>query len=269
IVVTGSIALGSDVDQEWATVWDPTRYAADVFERALSRHGVSVSGSVREQATPAAATPIAIHRSMTLGQMYVPFLKLSNNGHAEVLVKTMGAEKAGEGSWAPGLTVMRKALRNLGVDPDAMELVDGSGLSRMDLVPAQQITNVLLGAQKRPWFKLWYDALPISAQPDRFVGGTLRSRFVGTPAAGKIHAKTGSLTGVTTLSGYVTDADGERLIFSVMQNNLLDFDGESIEDAVGIRLAEFSRDGASAGVPVVPASKHTAPGLECSWLKAC
>ena len=63
---------------------------------------------------------------------------------------------------------------------------------------------------EEPWFQQWYDALPIAGNPDRFIGGTLRSRMRDTPAANNLHGKTGSLTGVTALSGYVTDKDGRR-----------------------------------------------------------
>jgi D-alanyl-D-alanine carboxypeptidase/D-alanyl-D-alanine-endopeptidase (penicillin-binding protein 4) len=111
--------------------------------------------------------------------------------------------------------------------------------------------------------------LPISAQSDRFVGGTLRSRMVGTPAAGRVHAKTGSLTGVTALSGYVTDADGKRLIFSIMQNNLVGFDGEQIEDKIAIRLAEYGANSTAHGVPTLPKTHYGPAGIECSWAKAC
>ncbi len=88
-------------------------------------------------------------------------------------------------------------------------------------VTAKSVTDVLLGAQHEPWFQQWYDALPIAGNPDRFVGGTLRSRMAGTPAANNLHGKTGSLTGVTALSGYVSTKDGRKLVFSMLSNNYL------------------------------------------------
>ena len=192
IVVSGTIGLDYGTDREWATVWEPTGYAADVFRRALASHGVTVAGDTTYAPTPARAHRIATHRSMTLAQIDTPFLKLSNNGHAEVLVKTMGAVLGHEGSWPAGLAAERPALTALGVDTDDIALVDGSGLSRMDYVSSEQVSNVLLGATSRPWFAGWYAALPIAGESDRMVGGTLRSRMVGTPAAGNVHAKTGS-----------------------------------------------------------------------------
>jgi serine-type D-Ala-D-Ala carboxypeptidase/endopeptidase (penicillin-binding protein 4) len=255
IVVTGTIGTGhTDVDQEWATVWEPTGYAADVFRRALAHHGVRVLGSTAYAVTPAGVRSLATHASMTLAQMYVPFLKLSNNGHAEALVKTMGAVVSHDGSWDAGLQVIASHLASFGVDPAVIQQVDGSGLSRMDLVPADQITHLLVAAQSKPWFTTWYNALPIAGNPDRMVGGTLRNRLAGTPAEG-MHGKTGSLTGVSALSGYVTDADGQRLIFSVLQNNYVHFSAKSLEDQVAIRVAEFGHGAAVAaarhGVPAV------------------
>jgi D-alanyl-D-alanine carboxypeptidase/D-alanyl-D-alanine-endopeptidase (penicillin-binding protein 4) len=269
ITVSGSIPLGSAVDQEWATVWNPTGYAADVFRRALAKHGVHVVGATEYAKTPATAAELASHQSMDLAHMYIPFLKLSNNMHAETLVKTMGEKVSGKGTWDAGIATEEGDLDKLGVNTKVMQLVDGSGLSRMELVTAQQISNVLLAAQHQPWFSTWYDALPISAQSDRFVGGTLRNRMVRTPAAGKVHAKTGSLTGVTALSGYVTDADGKRLIFSIMQNNLVGFDGEQIEDKIAIRLAEYGANSTAHGVPALPRTNYGPAGIECSWAKAC
>jgi D-alanyl-D-alanine carboxypeptidase/D-alanyl-D-alanine-endopeptidase (penicillin-binding protein 4) len=256
IVVTGTIGTGhTTVDQEWATVWEPAGYAADVFRQALAHHGVRVVGRTGYAATPAGTRSLATHASMTLAQMYIPFLKLSNNGHAEALVKTLGAVVSHDGSWDAGLQVIADQLASYGVDPSVIQQVDGSGLSRMDLVPADQIVHLLVAAQHKPWFDTWYNALPIAGNPDRMVGGTLRNRLRGTPAAG-MHGKTGSLTGVSALSGYVTDADGQRLIFSVLQNNYVHFSAKSLEDQVAIRVAEYGTGAAArTGVPKVPTAR--------------
>jgi serine-type D-Ala-D-Ala carboxypeptidase/endopeptidase (penicillin-binding protein 4) len=100
------------------------------------------------------------------------------------------------------------------------------------------------------------------------VGGTLRSRMRGTPAAGNVHAKTGSLTGVTSLSGYVTSADNEPLVFSVMLNQFLSGSPKDIEDKIAIRLAQFSRTAPAdvANVQLRQVQQDSAD-VECSWLK--
>lgn len=268
IVVSGTIAVGAEMDQQWATVWEPTGYAADVFHKALTKHGITIEGATTRGVTPERSIRLATHRSMPLSEMYVPFLKLSNNGHAEVLVKAMGQQVYGEGSWGAGIEAMLPALQKLGVDTDTIALVDGSGLSRMDYLPSREIAHLLAGAQDRPWFDTWYDALPIAGEPDRMVGGTLDDRMVDTAAAHNVHAKTGSLTGVTSLSGYVTAANGERLIFAVMQNYYVgDYDGKVTEDQIAIRLAEYG--GGKTGVPEVSERRRVPLDVECSWVKAC
>jgi D-alanyl-D-alanine carboxypeptidase/D-alanyl-D-alanine-endopeptidase (penicillin-binding protein 4) len=125
--------------------------------------------------------------------------------------------------------------------------------------------------QSEPWFDTWYDALPIAGNPERFVGGTLRSRMRDTAAANNLHGKTGSLTSVTTLSGYVTNADGRDLVFAMMSNNYL-LSPRSIEDALGVTLAEWSEQEAAPAVRPQALRRSTdygPAGIECSWAKAC
>jgi D-alanyl-D-alanine carboxypeptidase/D-alanyl-D-alanine-endopeptidase (penicillin-binding protein 4) len=270
IVVSGSLPAGGDVDREWASVWEPTGYAAAVFRAALARHGVRVVGGTGTRATPHEARPIADHASMTLAELLVPFLKLSNNGHAEVLTKAMGRQAYGDGTWPAGIRAARTALAGLGVDTSTIRMVDGSGLSRQDLLTNRQITNLLVAAQSRAWFPAWYASLPIAGEPDRLVGGTLRSRMTGTPAAHNVHAKTGSLTGVNALSGYVTGADGHRLVFSMLTNNYL-VGVTDLIDAVAITLASSGMAKPSplkAAAPPTPTNRH-GDEVECSWVKAC
>jgi serine-type D-Ala-D-Ala carboxypeptidase/endopeptidase (penicillin-binding protein 4) len=269
--VSGSIPADDEPALEWVTVWEPTNYAADVFLRALRDAGVEVRGHIARGTTPAGSRLIGRDTSMPLGEMLTPFLKLSNNMHAEALVKTLGAEKAGGGTWGAGLGVVTDWARTAGVDTSTVRFSDGSGLSRKDNVTGDAITDVLIAARTKPWFQQWYDALPIAGNPDRFVGGTLRSRMAGTPAANNLHGKTGSLTGVTALSGYVTDADGRALVFSMVSNNYL-ISPRSVEDAVGVTLASYSENNAAAAATVRPApapKAGTAEQLEWCVVKSC
>src|SRR5262249_33977558 len=141
------------------------------------------------------------------------------------------------------------------------------GLSRMDQVAPDQLVTVLGAARSRPWFTDWYNALPIAGQSDRMVGGTLRSRMRGTPAAGNVHAKTGSLTGVSALSGYVTTANGQQWVFSMVSNNAVGVNLKGLEDTVAVRLAEEGSD-TRTGARVRVDQRDT-PELECSWEKSC
>jgi D-alanyl-D-alanine carboxypeptidase/D-alanyl-D-alanine-endopeptidase (penicillin-binding protein 4) len=271
VLVTGSYPAGRSTDLEWVTVPDPTTYAADLFRRALAAEGIKLKGTVREGSTPQAAQVLASHESMTLGELLTPYLKLSNNMHAEALVKAVGAETSGTGSTSAGLAVVRSYLTGHGIDTSRLRLSDGSGLSRFDLVSAHDLTDLLIAVQSEPWFDTWYDALPIAGNPERFAGGTLRSRMRDTAAANNLHGKTGSLTSVTTLSGYVTNADGRDLVFAMMSNNYL-LSPRSIEDALGVTLAEWSEQEAAPAVRPQALRRSTdygPAGIECSWAKAC
>ncbi|HEV7629039.1 MAG TPA: D-alanyl-D-alanine carboxypeptidase/D-alanyl-D-alanine-endopeptidase [Streptomyces sp.] len=268
LTVSGGIPAGGDPYESWTSVWEPTGYAASVFADALKKHGVQVGQKTKlGEATPQSARQVARHRSMPLAELSVPFLKLSNNNHAEVLTKTMGHEKAGKGTWSAGLEAIGGFLKKSGVDTGTLRQVDGSGLSRMDNVPAAQIATLLHAVRGKPWFKQWYDALPIACEPDRLTGGTLRTRMCGTPAEGNAHAKTGTLTGGSALSGYVTDAGDRQLAYSIIFNNHLDESVEDIQDAIVVALAAHGDNARRApGTGPSPSGSDSA-GLECSWTK--
>lgn len=273
VLVTGSVPARGSATTEWVTVADPTEYAMDVFARALEGAGVAVAGERREGSTPDGARSVAAHESITVGELLTPFLKLSNNLHAEALVKTVGAERAGTGSWPAGLAEMRSWLAGQGVDTGGMRLVDGSGLSRMAGIRADDLNDLLLGVRDEAWFDAWYAALPVAGESDRLVGGTLRSRMLKSAAAGNVHAKTGSLTGVSALSGYVSNRDGRELAFTIITNqNLVSV--RPIEDAFAISLADWSAAVKPKAVTPAagPSQRDEAAQrahLECSWARAC
>ncbi|MFB4277257.1 MULTISPECIES: D-alanyl-D-alanine carboxypeptidase/D-alanyl-D-alanine endopeptidase [unclassified Nonomuraea] len=264
VVITGTVA---DPYQEWVAVDDPTAYVSALFRKALAGHGVKVLGPTVAGAAPAGAKELARHESMTLGELLVPFMKLSNNIHAEILTKAMGRKVANQGTWSAGLKVSTDFARANGVQ--VINMRDGSGLSRRDGFSPGSIVQLLSAVRGKPWFTTWYESLPIAGNADRFTGGTLRSRMRNTPAANNVHAKTGSLTGVTALSGYVTSADGEPLIFSIMLNQYLSASPKDIEDKIAVRLAQFSRTAAAgdAAAQLRAAVPGAAGDLECSWLK--
>ncbi|MFC6085743.1 D-alanyl-D-alanine carboxypeptidase/D-alanyl-D-alanine endopeptidase [Sphaerisporangium aureirubrum] len=265
VVVTGTVAARYD---EWIAVDDPTGYAASLFRAALAKHGVRVQGSTGRGATPASAASVAERRSMPLGELLVPFMKLSNNMHAEILTKSMGRAVSGAGTWSAGLAVTARFAAANGMT--AVRLRDGSGLSQVDGVTPGELASYLAALRGKPWFGTWYDALPIAGVSARFTGGTLRSRMTGTPAAGNVHAKTGSLTGVTGLSGYVTGADGEQLVFSILMNDYLSASPKNLEDAIAVRLARFSRENpadVAAATALRTAPQDASGDLECSWRK--
>lgn len=271
IRVSGTIATDGAQLRQWRSVWEPTELAAHLFLHALESRGVQVRAGLTHGATPADARVLASHESMPLSELLIPFMKLSNNGHAEVLVKAIGRQMANAGTWDAGLTAMLDVLKGWGVNTDAVASADGSGLSRRNWIPAEELVALLHGVQDEPWFDTWYASMPVAGVEERFVGGTLRFRMDGTAAEGNVRAKTGSLTGATALSGYVTTADGEDLVFAIIMNNYLSSQPRDLEDRIAIRLAEHTADRAvTAGTLRAPASPVKLPdGLECSWTKAC
>ncbi|NBE53030.1 D-alanyl-D-alanine carboxypeptidase/D-alanyl-D-alanine endopeptidase [Streptomyces boluensis] len=268
VTVSGNLPAGGDPAQEWVSVWEPTGYAAAVFRDALARHGVRVEGGTRlGAATPKGARRIAGHRSMPLAELLVPFMKLSNNMHAEALVKTLGYEEGGAGTWSAGLAAVDGFLEKEGVDTSKLRQVDGSGLSRMNNIPAEQLAGLLLSVRDAPWYEQWLRSLPVACDPDRFVGGTLRSRMCDTPAALNARAKTGSLTGASGLSGYVKDAEGRELVFSIVLNNYLPSSVKALEDAIVVTLASSSAAKTVIARPGVQRAGVRGADVECSWRK--
>lgn len=277
IVVSGSIPQDNSTEDDLSTVSDTTGYVQSIFRDDLMKHGVQVLGGLSRGPSPSNGSVIVTRKSMPLSQLLTPFLKLSNNGIAEILVKSIGKRAQDQGTWDAGVSSELNTLGNtLGVNTSEIQLVDGSGLSNLDFTSPQQTTNLLITAQSKPWFSTWYQALPIAGEPDPLVGGTLRSRMVGTKAAGNVHGKTGTLGGVSALSGYVTDADGELLVFSIMENNFISSSPKPLEDAIAIALANFSRKG-SGNTPHIESTRlpsvnikqpqEKSPSVECSWTK--
>ncbi|QSB04207.1 D-alanyl-D-alanine carboxypeptidase/D-alanyl-D-alanine endopeptidase [Natronoglycomyces albus] len=270
IAISGTIPVDANNRNSWTTVWEPTGYATAVFADALKDAGVRVIGDVRlGQEVPEDALTVATHQSMTLEDLMIPFMKLSNNGHSEALVKTIGHEVSGAGTWNAGLAAIADFLADQGVDTSVLSQADGSGLSRQNLVAANEFIDLLSATKDAHWYETWYDSLPIACEGERLVGGTLRSRMCGTPAESNARAKTGSLNGVSGLSGYVTDADGRDLVFSILLNKYVMPGGvKDIEDQIVIALASFSAEEASAPMPQYsPPASEIDGDLECSWVK--
>ncbi|NDL56770.1 D-alanyl-D-alanine carboxypeptidase/D-alanyl-D-alanine endopeptidase [Phytoactinopolyspora mesophila] len=271
IRISGTIATDGSGSRVWRTVWEPTDFAAHLFLAALEDRGVHVREGISRGSTPGDARVLAAHESMSLSELLIPFMKLSNNGHAEVLMKAMGRETAGAGTWAAGREAVRESLRGWDVEPGNMAIADGSGLGRRNWIPANELITLLRSIQDETWYDQWYESMPVAGIEERLVGGTLRSRMSGTAAEGNAVGKTGTLTGATGLSGYVTTADGDELVYSILLNYYLSGKPSDLEDQIVVRLAEHSADGESPmGTFSVPEPPAEMPDdLECSWTKAC
>jgi D-alanyl-D-alanine carboxypeptidase/D-alanyl-D-alanine-endopeptidase (penicillin-binding protein 4) len=194
----------------------PTQDYLRELQLALETRGVRTMLGVGESVVPRDAVPLDtlfVVQSVPLSQILPYFLKPSQNQIGEVLMRTIGLERTGVGTADSGIAVAGRQLTTWGIARDGYQLHDGSGMARADLISPETIVRIFDRMQTNPNFTIFYNALPIAG-----VDGTIARRMIGTSAANNVHAKTGSLRWVRSLSGYVTDADGERLIFSVLAN---------------------------------------------------
>jgi D-alanyl-D-alanine carboxypeptidase/D-alanyl-D-alanine-endopeptidase (penicillin-binding protein 4) len=220
VVAYGTLPIDAEPNVEYFAVVDPAGWAATAFREALSRRGIAVEGTVRTISrsidSPVAAgdtIALAAHVGEPLGSVVESVLGRSQNWHAEQLLKTIGKEVEGEGSWSAGLAVERRTLAGLGVDTTAFLLKDASGLSSANLVTPEAVVELLAAMRARPSGDAFVAALPVASE-----SGSLRRRFGGTPAAGRVRAKTGYIENVYSLSGYLTTLEGAEYAFSVIVN---------------------------------------------------
>jgi D-alanyl-D-alanine carboxypeptidase/D-alanyl-D-alanine-endopeptidase (penicillin-binding protein 4) len=164
--------------------------------------------------TPFKMDTLFVLFSPPLRDILPALMKPSQNQIAEILLRTIGLERGGLGTADSARKIVGRQLLAWGVQPDGFVIRDGSGLSDQDLLTPETIVRVLDRIQRDTAFATFYNSMPIAG-----VDGTLDTRMKGTPAEGNVRAKTGTLAKARTLSGYVTTADGERLIFSVLANN--------------------------------------------------
>jgi D-alanyl-D-alanine carboxypeptidase/D-alanyl-D-alanine-endopeptidase (penicillin-binding protein 4) len=159
---------------------------------------------------------LATHSSAPLVQDVVVTNKVSQNLHAELLLRQLGEARGRDGTIAQGAKVVRQFLVSAGIDKDDFVFFDGSGLSGHDLVTPRATVRLLQYAMTQPWFADWKSSLPVGG-----VDGSLEGRFAKAPLKGRVFAKTGTLGEARALSGYVECASGRTVIFSIMVGNHL------------------------------------------------
>ena len=239
IDITGSIPLDSSGYASQPSVDQPTRLVADVFRRALAKDGVRVARRTRYAATPASAARLAERSSEPLAKILVPWLKLSNNMIAEAVTKALGQAASGQGTWSAGTAAILNAVQADGVDTSTLQLFDGSGLGRADDVTTSRPSTSCRPSGPSPGStpgtpRCRSPAIRPSSSAARSATG-----WPAPPAANNLHGKTGSMTGVSALSGYVTDRAGDQLAFSMLSNNFVAGAITTLEDKVGVTLADY------------------------------
>jgi serine-type D-Ala-D-Ala carboxypeptidase/endopeptidase (penicillin-binding protein 4) len=218
VVVSGTLPARSAARKLVLAIQEPAQHAAALLAKLLQDRGVKVDGKIRAQHVPdpaeASRTVLAEHLSIRLGDSVKLVNKISQNLHTEVLLRTAARQS---GLWTDPDDVPKFAkafYTKAGIREDDVVQTDGSGLSRHDLVTPRAFVALLQYAQKQSWFAEYYASLPVAG-----VDGTLNERMKESGIAGRIHAKTGSVSHVRTLTGFAETIGGRRLIFSFLSNN--------------------------------------------------
>jgi serine-type D-Ala-D-Ala carboxypeptidase/endopeptidase (penicillin-binding protein 4) len=221
IRVFGRMPSNQKGSVRYFNVEDPALYTATILKERLKKAGVEISGKARSRHSGEAPLPlmhpIYTHESIPLADVVSFINKKSQNLSAEILLRTIGAELKGIGTDQAGLDVVEAFLERAGVEAGTVNLYDGSGLSRNNLITPQAETMLLRYMATRPSFPDFISSLPVSAYD-----GTLKGRMHRSSAAGRVFGKTGTLKNVATLGGYIKTTSGQTLAFSIMANNAVE-----------------------------------------------
>jgi D-alanyl-D-alanine carboxypeptidase/D-alanyl-D-alanine-endopeptidase (penicillin-binding protein 4) len=222
-------------------VEDPAQFAALALRAALGRRGVAVNGAAiaehlypdtladldhAPEPAPLAGIELARRVSAPLLEDLRITAKVSQNLHAEMALRAVGRARRNVGSFEAGMAEMKSFLAEAGIDPTGYNLLDGSGLSRLDLVTPSTVLKLLRYMYDSPAREKWISILPVAAQD-----GSLSARFGASAAAGRVYAKTGTLSHVSALSGYLQRPDATWVAFSILVNN---YGGRSAAEVRGV-----------------------------------
>jgi D-alanyl-D-alanine carboxypeptidase/D-alanyl-D-alanine-endopeptidase (penicillin-binding protein 4) len=198
-------------------VTDPARTAGEEFGALLRKRGIKVVGAVRPGTASGSAEELSAVESPPLSQIVEHTLMSSDNEAAEVLGRQVGLAVRDDASFSASAGAVRQTLDGLGVSLGRTRTYDGSGLARDDDVDPRALLDVLRLAAQRPELRSLLTGLPVAGY-----NGTLGGRFLDVPAGGvgQVRAKTGTLTGVSSLAGVATSRRGEQLVFVLMADRI-------------------------------------------------
>ncbi len=235
VIVRGQIALGDSAEISFPQ-HDPNSAFVAALTEALIERGITVDRQATTWTQESRADSLFTVQSVPLREIMPHMMKPSQNQIAEAFLRTIGLERAGVGTADSGRRVVERQFAAWNIPPDRFIVRDGSGLSRSDLISPEAIVGILEAMRKSPNFQVFYDALPIAG-----VDGTIRTRMRGTPAENNLRAKTGTLSMVRSLSGYVRTADGRLLEFSILCNNWTTPQAavDKVADTIGATLAQM------------------------------
>ncbi len=243
VQITGSISIHSKQINDLFSVENPTLYAASVLKETFENAGITVTGSAKDKDnlteyhyTENDSLRIAKYYSPPLSEIVHTINKVSQNLYSELLLRALGAQFKKRGNSKTGILVIKEYLSTIGINPDRFDMVDGSGLSRLNLITPKQITTLLSHMRRHPLSDSFYNSLPIAG-----IDGSLKNRMIHSEAKGRVRAKTGYLGNVVSLSGYVQSIDDE-LVFSIIGNNYTvpTVMAHAIQDLVCLKLINHS-----------------------------
>ena len=214
LYLKGQVPEGSRPDVTAIAVFNPIQNFLTHFRQSLKKQGISVAGAYRGT-SKTSGRELAAVQSAPLSELIAETNINSNNLYAEALLKALATKTSerNQSTTGEGLKVMKSTLSRIGVDPNAYRLVDGSGLSRKDLISPQALVQTLQGMAKSPYASVFRASLPVAGK-----NGTLKYRFKDIAPQGLVQAKTGTMTGVITLAGYVNAPNYGPVVFSIMVN---------------------------------------------------
>jgi len=217
ILVSGEIGLRTGPAEAWVAVHDPIGYFGAALKAALAEEGIAVEGTVAAaHGSPDGAWQLVTTYQSDLARTLEVTNKRSQNFYAESLAKLLGWKVRGEGSWAAGVGVVSDFLAGLGIAPASFHLVDGSGLSRGNQMSPRAMTGLLEQMYFHALGRDFLRSLPFSGER----GLKWQRRLARPPYAGNVFAKTGTITGVSTLSGYAKAVSGRVYAFSILFNQV-------------------------------------------------
>ncbi len=239
LVITGTMGRAAPKVEEDVAVTDPALFAAEALKYELEERGISIRGEAQPVhrdlttipdplgapriATLPEGTELASLESAPLFEVVQIVNKVSQNLHAEMLLREVAYATRSVGTLAAGLDERKKFLVEAGIPDKTYVFADGSGLARQGLTSPAATVMLLRYMWNRPEKQAWIDSLPVGG-----VDGTLKNRFKNIEGAERVHAKTGSLAHVAALSGYLQTKSGRWLIFSMMANAELN-DGDDVQ----------------------------------------
>lgn len=245
ITLGGTVVAGSNPFEQTPTITNPTLFYVTALKEVLENEGIRVAGDpvdcddLEDWDGKGEKLPVLItHQSRPLSDIVPLFMKRSQNMTGENLLHAMGQYKYGFGSFQNGQRVIQEELAEFGLDSARYRIADGSGLSRYNRVTPRQIAAINRGMYESDLKDLWLQTQAIAG-----VDGTLRRISSNSPLAGNVHAKTGTLTSVRSLSGFLTTDSGEVVIFSILNNG--SFRGSAAVDAVVHSVLELVIQGGS------------------------